>query len=205
MMRNVVRATRIFHTGNLRGYSSWANTDPQWHATTILSIRRGNKIVMIGDGQVTHGHTILKPTAKKVRKLDNNILTGFAGSTADAITLLERLQRKLEEYPGQLRRSCVSLAQDWRGEHGPKLEAMMIVADKKETFLLTGNGDVLEPPNHGVIAVGSGGNYAASAAIALLETNWDAERIALKVKIFLFFILSILSDLFTRNLINFRQ
>lgn len=158
------------------------NNGEQWRATTILSLRRNNKIIMIGDGQVSRGSCIVKPNAKKVRKLDKGrVLTGFAGSTADAITILERLEAKLEEFPGQLRRACVAVAQEWRTRGFSQLEAVMIVADKKETYLLSGSGDVLEPPEHGILAVGSGGDFAASAAIALLETDWDAERIAKKV------------------------
>ena len=162
----------------------WANPhDPKLlHATTILSVRKGGKVVVIGDGQVTLGNTVVKPNARKVRRLSNDVLTGFAGSTADAMTLFEKLELKLEEHPGQLLRSCVELAKSWRTDkYLRRLEAVMIVADKNTTLMLSGNGDVLEPPAHGVMAVGSGGSYAEAAAIALLETDWDAERIARKV------------------------
>uniref|UniRef100_A0A7S4IJZ6 ATP-dependent protease subunit HslV n=1 Tax=Vannella robusta TaxID=1487602 RepID=A0A7S4IJZ6_9EUKA len=176
-----IRAPLVRPTTSNRQYYN-INNDEQWRATTILSIRRNNKIIMIGDGQVSRGSCIVKPNARKVRKLDKGrVLTGFAGSTADAVTILERLEAKLEEFPGQLRRACVAVAQDWRTNRAyQKLEAVMIVADHRETYLLSGTGDVLEPPEHGILAVGSGGDFAASAAIALLETDWDAERIARK-------------------------
>ncbi|MDX1949330.1 MAG: ATP-dependent protease subunit HslV [Rickettsiales bacterium] len=155
--------------------------DFNWHATTILCVRKGEKTVLIGDGQVSLGHTVIKSTARKLRTLkDGAIVTGFAGSTADALTLFERLESKLETYPNQLRRACVELAKDWRTDkYLRRLEAMMIVADKETMLVLTGNGDVLEP-EHGIAAIGSGGNYALSAARALAYYENDAEIIAEK-------------------------
>ncbi|WP_332690240.1 ATP-dependent protease subunit HslV [Devosia sp.] len=153
---------------------------PGWHGTTIVSVRKGNKVVVAGDGQVSMGQTVMKHGAKKVRRLaGGNVIGGFAGSTADAFTLFERLEARLEQYPDQLMRAAVELAKDWRTDrYLRKLEAMMIVADKRETLVLTGTGDVLTP-DHGVIAIGSGGNYALSAALALAEaTELDAEDIA---------------------------
>lgn len=150
-----------------------------WHATTIVTVRKGGRVVVAGDGQVSMGQTIMKGNAKKVRRLGKgDVVTGFAGATADAFTLFERLEGKLEQYPGQLMRACVELAKDWRTDrYLRKLEAMMIVADKDVTLVLTGTGDVLEPEN-GVTAIGSGGNYALAAARALAETDLDAEEIA---------------------------
>lgn len=156
------------------------NNFPGWHGTTIVSVRKGNKVVVAGDGQVSMGPTVMKHGAKKVRRLaGGKVIGGFAGSTADAFTLFERLEAKLEQYPDQLMRAAVELAKDWRTDrYLRKLEAMMIVADKKDTLVLTGNGDVLTP-DHGVIAIGSGGNYAHSAALALHQaTELDAEDIA---------------------------
>ncbi len=157
------------------------NSSPfdSWHATTIVSVRKGGKIVIAGDGQVTLGQTVIKHNARKVRRLSKgDVIAGFAGATADAFTLLERLEAKLEQYPGQLMRACVELAKDWRTDrYLRRLEAMMIVADKSSTLVLTGTGDVLEP-EHGIAAIGSGGNYALAAARALDETDWDAEKIA---------------------------
>ncbi|WP_272915943.1 ATP-dependent protease subunit HslV [Aristophania vespae] len=152
-----------------------------WHGTTILCVRRNNQVAMAGDGQVTLGQTVIKGNARKVRRIgpDDSILAGFAGATADAFTLLERLEAKLERYPGQLERACVELAKDWRTDrYLRRLEAMMAVADKERSFTLTGNGDVLEPED-GIIAIGSGGNFALSAARALLTVdNLEAEEIA---------------------------
>lgn len=147
--------------------------------TTIVSIRKGGKVVIAGDGQVSLGQTVMKGNARKVRRLGNgSVIAGFAGATADAFTLLERLETKLEQYPGQLTRACVELAKDWRTDrYLRRLEAMMIVADKTVTLGLTGNGDVLEP-EHGVMAIGSGGNYALSAARALMDSEKDALEIA---------------------------
>ena len=152
-----------------------------WHGTTILSLRKGNRVVVAGDGQVSIGQTIIKSNARKVRQLaDGNVIGGFAGATADAITLFERLESKLEQYPLQLTRACVELAKDWRTDkYLRRLEAMMIVADKKVTLVLTGTGDVLEP-ERGLIGIGSGGNYALAAARALIDSELDAEAIARK-------------------------
>ena len=158
------------------------STFPGWHGTTIVSVRKGNKVVVAGDGQVSMGQTVMKHGARKVRRLgDGSVIGGFAGATADAFTLFERLEAKLIQYPNQLMRASVELAKDWRTDrYLRKLEAMMIVADRKDTLVLTGNGDVLTP-DHGVIAIGSGGNYAYSAALALSEnTDMDAEEIARK-------------------------
>ena len=153
-----------------------------WHGTTIIGVRKNDKMVVAGDGQVSLQSTVIKPNAKKVRRLgDGKVIGGFAGATADAFTLFERLERKLEQHHGQLMRSAVELAKDWRTDkYLRNLEAMMIVADKETTLVVTGNGDVLTP-DHGVIAIGSGGNYAQSAALALAEnTDLDAETIARK-------------------------
>jgi ATP-dependent HslUV protease subunit HslV len=143
-----------------------------WYATTILCVRKDGKAVIIGDGQVSVGDTIMKSNARKIRRLSGEgIVAGFAGSTADALTLFERLEAKLEEHHGQLTRSCVELAKDWRTDrYLRKLEAMLIVADKDVTLVLTGNGDVLEPEGD-AIAIGSGGNYALSAAKALIDID----------------------------------
>ena len=152
-----------------------------WHGTTILSVRKGGKVVVAGDGQVSMGNTIVKPNARKVRRLhDGSVIGGFAGATADAFTLFERLDRKLEQHHGQLMRAAVELAKDWRTDkYLRNLEALMIVADKEVTLMLTGNGDVLEPVA-GVAAIGSGGNYALAAARALVDYEADAETIARK-------------------------
>ena len=152
-----------------------------WHGTTILSVRRGGKVVIAGDGQVSMGQTVMKPNAKKVRKLgDGSVIGGFAGATADAFTLFERLERKLEQHHGQLLRAAVELAKDWRTDkYLRNLEAMMIVADKDVTLILTGNGDVLEPEK-GIAAIGSGGNFALAAARALTDYEADAETLARK-------------------------
>ena len=159
-----------------------AGHDPVgWHGTTILCVRRGHEVAMAGDGQVTMGQTVVKGNARKVRRIGSGgtVLAGFAGATADAFTLLERLEAKLERYPSQLERACVELAKDWRTDrYLRRLEAMMAVADADRSFTLTGNGDVLEPED-GVIAIGSGGNYALAAACALLaETALPAQEIA---------------------------
>jgi ATP-dependent HslUV protease subunit HslV len=149
------------------------------HGTTIVTVRKGGKVVMAGDGQVSLGQTIMKGNARKVRRIGkDNVIAGFAGATADAFTLLERLESRLEQYPDQLMRACVELAKDWRTDrYLRRLEAMMLVADKKVTLALTGTGDVLEP-EHGVMAIGSGGNYALAAARALVDTEMDAEEVA---------------------------
>lgn len=151
----------------------------QLHGTTILCVRKKDRVVIAGDGQVTFGQTILKHNARKVRPLANDtVLSGFAGSTADALALFERLEQKLERFPVQLSRACVELGKDWRTDrYLRRLEAMLIVADHRETFVLTGSGDVLEP-EHPVIAVGSGAGYAIAAARALYDFVDDAETIA---------------------------
>jgi ATP-dependent HslUV protease subunit HslV len=153
----------------------------QWHATTILSVRKGDKVVIAGDGQVSVGDTVMKHTARKVRRIgDGSVIGGFAGATADAFTLFERLEKKLEQYPGNLMRASVELAKDWRTDRYLRhLQAMMIVADSSLSLVVTGNGDVLEPEN-GLAAIGSGGNYALAAARALADTDLDAETIARK-------------------------
>jgi ATP-dependent HslUV protease, peptidase subunit HslV len=150
-----------------------------WHGTTILAVRKGERVVIAGDGQVSLGQTVIKGNAKKVRRLgDGSVIGGFAGATADAFTLFERLEAKLERFPGQLTRACVELAKDWRTDrYLRRLEAMMIVADKSVTLVLTGTGDVLEPES-GTTGIGSGGNYALSAALALMDSAHDAETIA---------------------------
>ncbi len=154
----------------------------KWRGTTIISVRKGNDVVIVGDGQVSMGHTVLKANARKVRRLgrDNDIIAGFAGSTADAFTLFERLEAKLEAHPGQLTRACVELAKDWRTDkYLRKLEALMAVADKETSLILTGNGDVVEPQD-GIIGIGSGGNYALAAARALYDQDLSAKEIAEK-------------------------
>jgi ATP-dependent HslUV protease subunit HslV len=155
--------------------------EASWHGTTILCVRKNGKVVIAGDGQVSAGPTILKGNARKVRPLAGGaVIAGFAGATADAFALFERLEQKLERFPAQLARACVELAKDWRTDRAlRRLEAMLIVADKNETFLLTGSGDVLDP-EHPVIAVGSGGNFALAAGRALYEYENDAEIIARK-------------------------
>lgn len=153
---------------------------PSMHATTIVTVRKNGKVVIAGDGQVSLGQTVIKGNARKVRRIgkDQNVITGFAGATADAFTLLERLEKKLEQYPDQLMRASVELAKDWRTDkYLRNLEAMMLVADPKVTLCITGNGDVLEP-EQGIMAIGSGGNYALAAARALVETDYSAEEIA---------------------------
>jgi ATP-dependent HslUV protease subunit HslV len=152
-----------------------------WYGTTILTVRKGGKVVIAGDGQVTLGQTIIKGNAKKVRRVGNgSIIAGFAGATADAFTLFERLEAKLERFPDQLKRACVELAKDWRTDRYLRhLEAMMIVADADESLVLTGKGDVLEPDDD-VMGIGSGGSFALAAARALLDSGLDAEAIARK-------------------------
>jgi len=154
---------------------------PQWHGTTILTVRKQGKVVIAGDGQVSLGQTIIKGNARKVRPLGSGrVIAGFAGATADAMTLFERLEGKLEQFPAQLTRACVEMAKDWRTDrYLRRLEAMMIVADPQVSLVLTGTGDVLEPEG-GVIAIGSGGNYALAAARALIDTDFDAETVARK-------------------------
>jgi ATP-dependent HslUV protease, peptidase subunit HslV len=154
---------------------------PGWHGTTILAVRRGREVVVAGDGQVSLGQTVIKGTARKVRRLSpggHEVIAGFAGSTADAFTLLERLEKKLEAAPGQLARACVDLAKDWRmDKYLRNLEAMLIVTDGSALYVLTGAGDVLEP-EHDVAAIGSGGNFALAAARGLMATDLAAEEIA---------------------------
>jgi len=152
-----------------------------WHGTTILTVRKGGRVVIAGDGQVSLGATIIKSNARKVRSLGKgDVIGGFAGATADAFTLFERLEAKLEQYPGQLTRACVELAKDWRTDRFlRRLEAMMLVADRERTLVLTGTGDVLEPERD-VMGIGSGGNYALAAARALLDQPLGAEEIARK-------------------------
>ena len=154
---------------------------PGWHGTTIIGVRKGGQVVVAGDGQVSLGQTVIKSSARKVRRLSpggRDVVAGFAGSTADAFSLLERLEKKLEATPGQLQRACVELAKDWRTDkYLQKLEAMLIVTDGRELYVITGAGDVLEP-EHGIAAIGSGGMYALAAARALIDTDADAESIA---------------------------
>ncbi len=150
-----------------------------WHGTTILAVRKGSRVVIAGDGQVSAGATIMKSNARKVRRLaEGKVIAGFAGATADAFALIERLEQKLERFPEQLARACVDLAKDWRTDrYLRRLEAMIIVADARETLVVTGGGDVVEPEHH-VAAVGSGGNFALAAARALYDRIEDAEEIA---------------------------
>ena len=152
-----------------------------WRGTTIISVRKGNQVVIAGDGQVSLGNTVIKGTAQKVRKLgDGSVIAGFAGATADAFTLFERLEAKLEKHAGNLQRAAVELAKDWRSDKFlRRLEALMAVADKKHSFIISGTGDVLEPED-GIIGIGSGGNYALAAAKVLIETDLKAEEIARK-------------------------
>ncbi|OCX61652.1 HslU--HslV peptidase proteolytic subunit [Thioclava sp. SK-1] len=156
---------------------------PGWHGTTIIGVRKGGKVVIAGDGQVSLGQTVIKGTARKVRRLSpggHDVIAGFAGSTADAFTLLERLEAKLEAAPGQMARACIELAKDWRTDKYLKnLEAMLIVTDGTDLFVITGAGDVLEP-EHDIVAIGSGGNFALAAARGLMETDLDAEAVARK-------------------------
>ncbi len=179
--QEIVNKTLVFQK-ILPTLAPMQDTQPSlWHGTTILSIRKGGVVVVAGDGQVSIGPTIVKATAKKVRRLaDGKIIAGFAGATADAFTLFERLETKLEKHPGQLTRACVELAKDWRTDrYLRRLEAMMAVADKTTSLIITGTGDVLEPED-GIIAIGSGGNYALSAARALIDSKMTAEEIARK-------------------------
>ncbi len=154
---------------------------PGWHGTTIIGVKKDGKVVIAGDGQVSLGQTVIKGTARKVRRLSPggfDVVAGFAGSTADAFALLERLEAKLEATPGQLARASVELAKDWRTDkYLQKLEAMLIVSDGAEMFVITGAGDVLEP-EHDVAAIGSGGNYALAAARAMMDSDRDAEAVA---------------------------
>jgi ATP-dependent HslUV protease subunit HslV len=154
----------------------------QWHGTTILGVKKDGRTVIAGDGQVSMGNTVMKPNARKVRRIgkDGKVIAGFAGATADAFTLFERLEKKLEQHHGQLMRAAVELAKDWRTDkYLRNLEALMIVADAEVMLILTGNGDVLEPES-GIAAIGSGGNYALSAAKALADYETDPEKLARK-------------------------
>ncbi|MCA0908099.1 MULTISPECIES: ATP-dependent protease subunit HslV [Ruegeria] len=157
------------------------NDFPGWHGTTIIGVKKDGQIVIAGDGQVSLGQTVIKGTARKVRRLSpggSEVVAGFAGSTADAFTLLERLEAKLEATPGQLARASVELAKDWRTDkYLQKLEAMLIVTDGKDMFVITGAGDVLEP-EHNVAAIGSGGNFALAAARAMMDSDKSAEEVA---------------------------
>jgi ATP-dependent HslUV protease subunit HslV len=161
--------------------SQSASPFPDWHGTTILAVRKGGSTIVAGDGQVSMGQTIVKGNARKVRRLaGGRVVAGFAGATADAFTLIERLEAKLEQYPEQLARACVDLAKDWRTDrYLRRLEAMLIVASATEIYTVTGAGDVLEPET-GVAAIGSGGNFALAAARALMDSELDAEAIARK-------------------------
>ncbi|MDR9392823.1 ATP-dependent protease subunit HslV [Roseovarius sp. SYSU LYC5161] len=154
---------------------------PGWHGTTIIGVKKNGEVVVAGDGQVTLGQTVIKGSARKVRRLSPggyDVVAGFAGSTADAFTLLERLESKLESTPGQLQRACVELAKDWRTDkYLQKLEAMLIVTDGDQLYVITGAGDVLEP-EHNVTAIGSGGNYALAAGRAMMDSDRTAEQIA---------------------------
>ncbi|ALC12177.1 ATP-dependent protease subunit HslV [Sphingopyxis sp. 113P3] len=174
-----------------------------WHGTTILSARTANKVVIIGDGQVSMGQTVMKPNARKVRRLhDGSVIGGFAGATADAFTLFERLEAKLERHNGQLLRAAVELAKDWRTDkYLRNLEAMMIVADKEVTLVITGNGDVLEPKG-GIAAIGSGGNFALSAARALADYEKDPEILARKAMEVAADICVYTNDQFTQEIIE---
>jgi len=158
-------------------------TFPGWHGTTIIGVKKNGEVVIAGDGQVSLGNTVIKGSARKVRRISpggHDIICGFAGSTADAFTLLERLEAKLEASPGQLAKASISLAKDWRmDKYLRNLEAMLIVTDGSDIFVITGAGDVLEP-EHGIASIGSGGNFALAAARALIDSDQDAETIARK-------------------------
>ena len=153
----------------------------KWHGTTIFLVRKNNEVVVAGDGQVSMGNTVVKSTATKVRKIEKrNVIAGFAGSTADALTLFERLEAKLEKHAGNLTRAAVELAKDWRTDkYLRRLEALMAIGDKEKSFIISGTGDVLEPEDN-VIGIGSGGNYALAAAKVLMETDISAEEVARK-------------------------
>ena len=157
------------------------SNNSNWHGTTIVLIRKDNEVVVAGDGQVSLGNTVLKSTAKKVRKIEKrNVIAGFAGSTADALTLFERLEAKLEKHAGNLTRAAVELAKDWRTDkYLRRLEALMAIGDKEKSFIISGTGDVLEPEGD-VIGIGSGGNYALASAKVLMDTELTAEEIAKK-------------------------
>ena len=177
------------------------STNQNWHGTTIVLIRKGNQTIVAGDGQVSLGNTVLKSKAKKVRKIEKrNVIAGFAGSTADALTLFERLEAKLEKHAGNLTRAAVELAKDWRTDkYLRRLEALMAVADKEKSFIISGTGDVLEPEGD-VIGIGSGGNYALAAAKVLMDTDLSAEDVAKKA-------IKVASDIcvFTNNNLNIEK
>ena len=162
-------------------YIDTMNNNSNWHGTTIVLIRKDNNVVVAGDGQVSLGNTVIKSTAKKVRRIEKrNVIAGFAGSTADALTLFERLEAKLEKHAGNLTRAAVELAKDWRTDkYLRRLEALMAIADKEKSFIISGTGDVLEP-EEGIIGIGSGGNYALAAAKVLIDTDISAEEVAKK-------------------------
>lgn len=172
-----------------------------WHGTTILSVRKGGKVIIAGDGQVTVGQTVMKSQARKIRTLaDGKVIVGFAGATADAFTLFERLEEKLQRYSGQLTRAAVELAKDWRTDrYLRRLEAMIAVADEKQSLVLTGTGDVLEPDD-GLIGIGSGGNYALAAARALMDQDLSAREIAERA-------MAIAADIcvYTNNQVTFEE
>ena len=157
------------------------NTAEKWHGTTIVLLRKNNETVVAGDGQVSLGNTVLKSKAKKVRKINSRgVIAGFAGSTADALTLFERLEAKLEKHAGNLQRAAVELAKDWRTDkYLRRLEALMAIGDKENSYIISGTGDVLEPEGK-AIGIGSGGNYALSAAKVLMDSNLSAEEVAKK-------------------------
>lgn len=177
------------------------NTAEKWHGTTIILLRKNNETIVAGDGQVSLGNTILKSKAKKVRKIEKRgVIAGFAGSTADALTLFERLEAKLEKHAGNLPRAAVELAKDWRTDkYLRRLEALMAVADKENSYIISGTGDVLEPED-GIIGIGSGGNYALAAAKVLMETDLSAEEVVRKA-------IKIASDIcvFTNNNISIEK
>jgi ATP-dependent HslUV protease subunit HslV len=178
-MKRVLRRCLSNSSGcETRCLSSSSGSETRWRSTTILCVTKGDSVALIGDGQVTMGAQVMKPNANKVRKLGDSVVTGFAGSTADAITLFERLELKLEEFPGQLQRACVELAKSIRTEKQYR-EATMIVADPSVVLTLTGQGDVVEP-HDGLLAIGSGSGYALAAAKALIDTDLTAEEIARK-------------------------
>jgi len=169
----------VFCETRMASYIGSIMSDGKWRSTTILSVRKGGRVVIAGDGQVTAGNTIMKSGARKVRRLGKgDVIVGFAGATADAFALSERLEAKIEQHPGNLTRACVELAKDWRmDKYLRQLQAMMAVADARTSLILTGNGDVVEP-EFGLIGVGSGGPYALAAARALLDMDLSAEEIA---------------------------
>ena len=173
----------------------------KWHGTTIVLVRKNKEVVVAGDGQVSMGNTVIKSTATKVRKIEKrNVIAGFAGSTADALTLFERLEAKLEKHAGNLTRAAVELAKDWRTDkYLRRLEALMAIGDKEKSFIISGTGDVLEPEDN-VIGIGSGGNYALAAAKVLMETEMSAEEVARKS-------IKVASDIcvFTNNNLNIEK